>query len=192
MNFMKKMRYYWKRISMTIKLVNRFLPKFHYIFISIPIIRYQMPNGCKFTSYSAIMLCAYYFITIEVRQQNAIISSKLPLRDFFRIHTMLAAIRIITPLQLFAVTLWHVSTNASTTTFFLPWMLFYNIFQTHKHSGTRVEVPTVMKKRPRRRPRYGAISDSTCNENSVSARSKPAKNAPNAMDKPACHDWKNS
>jgi len=49
----------------------------------------------------------------------------------------------------------------------------------------KVKAFTVMKKRPKRRPRYGAISDSTCNENSVSARSKPAKNAPNAMDRPA-------
>lgn len=49
----------------------------------------------------------------------------------------------------------------------------------------KVKASTVMKKRPKRRPRYGAISDSTCNENSVSARSKPAKNAPNAMDRPA-------
>lgn len=48
------------------------------------------------------------------------------------------------------------------------------------------EVPTVIKKRPNKRPRYGAISDSTCKENSVSARSKPAKNAPNAMESPAC------
>ena len=43
-----------------------------------------------------------------------------------------------------------------------------------------------MKKRPNKRPRYGAISDSTCKENSVSARSKPARNAPNAMESPAC------
>jgi len=43
-----------------------------------------------------------------------------------------------------------------------------------------------MKKRPNRSPRYGAISDSTCKENSVSARSKPARKAPNAMESPAC------
>jgi hypothetical protein len=48
------------------------------------------------------------------------------------------------------------------------------------------KVPTVMKNRPNKRPRYGAISDSTCKENSVSARSNPAKNAPNAMESPAC------
>lgn len=42
-----------------------------------------------------------------------------------------------------------------------------------------------MKKRPNRRPRYGAISDSTCKENSVSASSKPARNAPSAIDSPA-------
>lgn len=45
---------------------------------------------------------------------------------------------------------------------------------------------TVMKKRPSRRPRYGAISDSTCNENSVSAKRRPAKKAPNAIESPAC------
>lgn len=43
-----------------------------------------------------------------------------------------------------------------------------------------------MKKRPNRSPRYGAMSDSTCKENSVSANSSPAKNAPKAIESPAC------
>lgn len=46
--------------------------------------------------------------------------------------------------------------------------------------------PIIMKKRPNKRPRYGAIFDSSCKENSVSATSKPAKNAPSAMERPAC------
>mmetsp|Transcript_2410 Transcript_2410/g.4858 ORF Transcript_2410/g.4858 Transcript_2410/m.4858 type:complete len:432 (+) Transcript_2410:1101-2396(+) len=48
-----------------------------------------------------------------------------------------------------------------------------------------ISIPTVMKKRPINRPLYGAISLSTWIWNSVSARSKPAKNAPKARDNPA-------
>jgi hypothetical protein len=43
-----------------------------------------------------------------------------------------------------------------------------------------------MKKRPRSKPRYGAISDSTCSANSVSANNNPARKAPRAIDKPDC------
>ena len=37
-----------------------------------------------------------------------------------------------------------------------------------------ISIPTVMKNSPRRRPRYGAMSLSTCRANSVSASSSPA------------------
>mmetsp|Transcript_7959 Transcript_7959/g.29811 ORF Transcript_7959/g.29811 Transcript_7959/m.29811 type:complete len:268 (-) Transcript_7959:2024-2827(-) len=45
-------------------------------------------------------------------------------------------------------------------------------------------MPTVMKNSPSSNPRNGAMSDSTCRWNSVSARSKPARNAPRAMESP--------
>ena len=56
----------------------------------------------------------------------------------------------------------------------------------NKHAGS-ICMPTVMKNRPRRRPRKGAMSDSTWRWNSVSASSNPARNAPSAMDRP--RDW---
>mmetsp|Transcript_5667 Transcript_5667/g.15870 ORF Transcript_5667/g.15870 Transcript_5667/m.15870 type:complete len:576 (-) Transcript_5667:1185-2912(-) len=48
-----------------------------------------------------------------------------------------------------------------------------------------ISIPTVMKNSPSRRPRYGAMSLSTCRANSVSARSSPARKAPRAIDRPA-------
>mmetsp|Transcript_1779 Transcript_1779/g.6509 ORF Transcript_1779/g.6509 Transcript_1779/m.6509 type:complete len:268 (-) Transcript_1779:2081-2884(-) len=47
-----------------------------------------------------------------------------------------------------------------------------------------IVIPTVMKNKPRRRPLNGAISFSTCKWNSVSAKSKPARKAPSAIDNP--------
>ncbi|OUS46647.1 hypothetical protein BE221DRAFT_73985 [Ostreococcus tauri] len=48
-----------------------------------------------------------------------------------------------------------------------------------------IVMPTVMKNKPRRRPLNGAMSLSTCKWNSVSARSRPAKNAPSSIDRPS-------
>lgn len=56
----------------------------------------------------------------------------------------------------------------------------------HHHRIAYPQLLTVIKKRPNSNPLYGAMSDSTCNANSVSARSKPARKAPKAIDNPAC------
>mmetsp|Transcript_14056 Transcript_14056/g.34679 ORF Transcript_14056/g.34679 Transcript_14056/m.34679 type:complete len:342 (+) Transcript_14056:747-1772(+) len=48
-----------------------------------------------------------------------------------------------------------------------------------------ISMPTDMKNRPSSRPLYGAMSDSTCSAYSVSAMSRPARNAPSASDSPA-------
>mmetsp|Transcript_31452 Transcript_31452/g.60638 ORF Transcript_31452/g.60638 Transcript_31452/m.60638 type:complete len:203 (+) Transcript_31452:1139-1747(+) len=45
-------------------------------------------------------------------------------------------------------------------------------------------MPTVIKNKPSSKPRYGAMSDSTCRWNSVSASSSPARKAPSAELKP--------
>mmetsp|Transcript_3983 Transcript_3983/g.9650 ORF Transcript_3983/g.9650 Transcript_3983/m.9650 type:complete len:204 (+) Transcript_3983:846-1457(+) len=59
----------------------------------------------------------------------------------------------------------------------------------NKQAGS-ICMPTVMKNKPRSRPRNGAMSDSTWRWNSVSASSRPARNAPSAMDSP--RDWVSS
>ena len=52
-------------------------------------------------------------------------------------------------------------------------------------SAKEICIPIVMKKRPRRRPRKGAMSDSICRWYSVSASRSPARKAPSSMDRPA-------